>query len=184
MTDLLAGNDLLALLHLWVHCVFVQLQPAVTTGLVSSKEQASCNKSGMCLFDGVLEMRVQLGGKQICQWREWIIAIAVQCWHTFQSPIHLSAVCVCSFGGKAKPVTSSEHGYEPVGEVFPWRWVRAKYKCRITCLFPQRFGLCVSRWQVEPHCAGFNVVWIHNNIYLLVGFQHIRSETKYSQLGF
>lgn len=74
----------------------------------------------MCLFDGLLEMQVQLGGKQICQWCEWIITIdAVQHWHNFQSPIHLSAVCVRSFGGKAKHVTGSERAHEPVSEVFP-----------------------------------------------------------------
>lgn len=140
-----------------LHCAFVQLQPAVTTGLVSSREQASCSKSGMCLFDGLLEMRVQLGGKQICRWREWIIAIdAVRRWHNFQSPIHLSAVCVCSFGGKAKACNRQRSR--------PWacQWSVSLTLSESTvqmpnhmCLFPHRFSLHVSHRQADPHCAGF-----------------------------
>lgn len=107
---------------LWVHRVFVQLQQsAVTTGPVCSREQTSRNKTGMCLFDGLLEIRVRLGGKQICQRCEWIIAIdAVQRWHNFQSPTHLSAVCVCAFGGKAKRVAGSERTCDEANdEVLP-----------------------------------------------------------------
>lgn len=98
--------------------MFVQLQqPAVKVGPVSSGEQTSCKKTGMCLFDGFLEIRMGLGGKRICQQCEWIIVIdAVQRWHNFQSPIYLSAVCLCLW---AKHVTGSERACEPVDEVFP-----------------------------------------------------------------
>lgn len=104
---------------------FVQLQqPAVTTGMVGSREQASCNKTKMGLSKGLLEIQVRLGGRQIRQQREWIIAIdAVQRWHSFQSPIYLSiylsAECVCAFRGKAKRVTGSERACETVDEAFP-----------------------------------------------------------------
>lgn len=74
----------------------------------------------MCLFDGLLKIGAQLGGKQICQRCVWIIAIdAVQRWHNFQSLIHLSTVCVRAFGEKVKRVTGSERATETVDEVFP-----------------------------------------------------------------
>ncbi len=151
--------SLMALLHcVWVHCIFVQLQQsAVTTGPVCSWEQTSPSKTGMCSFDGLVEIRVRLGGKRICQRCEWIIAIdAVQRWHNFQSPIHLSAACVCAFGGKAKCVASSEHTREADDEVFPWHWAGAENKRRNhMSSFPHQLSLHVSLWQVEPQCASF-----------------------------
>lgn len=87
---------------------------------MGSGEQASCNKTKMSLLKGLLKIQVRLGGKRIRQQCEWIIAIdAVQRWHSFQSPIHLSAECVCAFGGKAKRVTASERACETVDEAFP-----------------------------------------------------------------
>lgn len=166
-----------------LRCVFVQLQPAVTTGLVSSREQASCNKSGMCLFDGLLEMRVQLGGKQICQWSEWIIAIdAVRRWHEVRS-IYQLCVFVSFFGGKAKHVAVA---HEPVSEVFPWRWVRAKYKCQIICACFHIASVCTSHGDEQTHMVlvfkaqSQSAVWIHNSTFLSVELQHNRPETRSS----
>lgn len=135
-------------------------------------------KTGMCLFDGSLEIRVRLGGKWICQRCEWIIAIdAVQRWHNFQSPIHLSVVCVCARGGKARRVTGSKS----VDEVLPWRWARAQNKRgNHTRSFSHWLSLHVSVWQVEPRCASstaHGAVRIHyNNMVLLFGLQEWNSD--------
>ena len=102
--------------------MFVQLhQPAVTTGSVSSKEQASCNKTRMCSFDGLLEIRVQLGGERMCQRCEWIIQPSMlrRAGTIFKVRSIYQLNVFAPLGEKAKRVTGRERACETVDEVFP-----------------------------------------------------------------
>lgn len=164
--------------------MFVQLhQPAVTTGSVGSREQASCNKTRMCLFDGLLEIRVQLGGERMCQRCEWIIQPSMLCrvGTIFKVRSIYQLNVFVPLGEKAKRVTGRERACETADEVFPWHWARAKNKRRNHKLsFSHRFSLHVSLWQVEPQCASFTVCTVQSEYIttILFGLQCTGSGMK------
>lgn len=75
------------------------LKPADTTGLSFSWEEMSWNKTGLCLFNGLLEIQTRLGGKRICQpmWMDHSHCCRAALAQFSKSDPSRSCVCVCDW---------------------------------------------------------------------------------------